>query len=196
MSTQRKPEYQDEDLHDDLVHDYLARHPDFFERYPSLLGTLNLPHAAGGAVSLVERQVSVLRQKDLKLERKLKELIEVARANDLLAAKIHQLSLQLVSSSGLSGTIVAVEEAVRAGFGADQAVLVLFGDPAAFDDIQLGRFFRAVERNDASLKPFATFMNGNGPRCGQIRDAQMNFLFHDDADEIGSVALPTVSIRG
>lgn len=189
MSTQRKPEYLEDDLTDAQIHDYLERHPDFFERHPSLLRTLQLPHASGGTVSLVERQVSMLRQKDLKLERKLKELIEVARANDLLAAKIHQLSLQLVSASGLNGTIVAIEEAVRAGFGADQAVLVLFGDPDAFDDIAAGRFFRVVNQNDPSLKPFATFLKGNGPRCGRIRDSQMDFLFHADAEEIGSVAL-------
>jgi len=39
------------------------------------------------------------------------------------------------------------------------------------------------------MKPFATFLNGNGPRCGQARDSQMQFLFRDDAQEIGSVAL-------
>lgn len=189
MSTQRKPEYLEDELSEDLIHDYLEQHPDFFERHPSLLSALHLPHAAGGTVSLVERQVSVLRQKDLKLERKLKELIEVARANDVLSSKIHQLSLQLLSATDLRSTIVSIEEAVRAGFGADQAVLVLFGDPDAFDDINVGRFFRVVERADASLKPFGTFLNGNGPRCGQVRDAQMAFLFHADADEVGSVAL-------
>ena len=84
MSTQRKPEFVDDNVTDEVVHSYLVSNPDFFERHGELLGSLRLPHAAGGAVSLVERQVSVLRQKDLQLERKLKELLEVARANDLL----------------------------------------------------------------------------------------------------------------
>ena len=85
--------------------------------------------------------------------------------------------------------MVAIEEAVRSGFSADQAVLVLFGDPDAFSDVKAGRFFRAIEREDAALKPFSTFLASNGPRCGQARDAQMDFLFRDDASEIGSVAL-------
>ena len=68
-------------------------------------------------------------------------------------------------------------------------VLVLFHDPEAFSDIDAGRFFMAIRRDDASLKPFATFLGGNGPRCGQARDSQMEFLFRDDAQEIGSVAL-------
>lgn len=189
MSTQRKPHYDDETLTESAVHDYLAGHPDFFERHGALLDSLSLPHASGDAVSLVERQVSVLRQKELKLERQLKELIEVARSNDVIAAKIHALTLQLMASSDLKATVSSIEEAVRSGFNADQAVLVVFGDPSAFKDIDAGRFFRAIEREDAAMKPFGTFLGGSGPRCGQARDAQLEYLFRDDAQEIGSVAL-------
>ena len=135
----------------------------------------------------------MLRQKDLKLEKKLKELIEVARANDLLAAKIHELAIQLLASSNLESTIAALEEGMRSGFGADHAVLVLFGDPGAFEDIDAGRFFHVVERDADELTPFKTFLNANAARCGQIRDAQREFLFHDDASEIGSVALVPLS---
>ena len=189
MSTQRKPDFVEESYSEQAVHDYLEAHPDFFERHSALLSTLKLPHASGEAVSLVERQVSVLRQKDLRLERQLKELIHVARENDVLAAKIHELSLQLLSASDLADTIAAIEEAVRAGFSADESVLVLFGDPENFGDVDADRFFRAIERSSSELKPFGTFLNGNGPRCGQVRDAQREFLFHQDADDIGSVAL-------
>jgi uncharacterized protein YigA (DUF484 family) len=189
MSTQRSAEYVDEELSEDAIHEYLETHPDFFERHKSLLGTLLLPHASGGTVSLVERQVSVLRQKDIKLERQLKDLIQVARDNDVIASKIHEFSLQLLSRSELDSTITAIEEASRSGFGADQAVLVVFGDPEHFGEIEAGRFFRAIQRDDPAMKPFATFLNGNGPRCGQARDSQMEFLFRDDAAEIGSVAM-------
>ncbi len=189
MSTQRQAEYIDEQPSEATIGDYLESHPDFFERHPALLARLALPHASGAAISLVERQVSVLRQKDLKLERQLKDLIDIARANDLLARKIHALSIELLSAADVAATIAAVEQAVRAGFGADHAVLVLFGDEDAFADVDRGRFFRAVLRDDDCLKPFATFLDKSGPRCGQARDSQLEFLFRDDAVEIGSVAL-------
>ena len=189
MSTQAKPDYVDDELSEQSVHDYLAAHPDFFERNATLLSALNLPHSSGGAVSLVERQVSMLRQKDLKRERQLKELISVARANDVLAAKIHELTLQLMTAKDLRATLRALEEAMRSGFGADQAVLVILGDPEAFEDIDIGRFFRVVMKNDPSLKPFDTFLKGSGARCGRIRDSQREFLFRNDAEEIGSAAL-------
>jgi uncharacterized protein YigA (DUF484 family) len=189
MSTQPKPEYVDEELSEQAVHDYLAANPDFFERHARLLNSLQLPHASGGAVSLVERQVSMLRQKEIKLERQLRELIQVARENDVLAAKIHRLTLQLLTRDDLGGTIAVVEEALRSGFGADQAVLVLFGEPDAFEDVDAGRFFRVIKRDDEALGPFGTFLNGSGARCGRIRDSQRSFLFQNDADDIGSAAL-------
>ena len=189
MSTQREPEFVEEELSEQAIHDYLEAHPDFFERHRTLLSQLELPHGAGGAISLVERQVSMLRQKELKLERQLKELIEVARDNDVLSAKIHELALQLLAASDLQQSVTAIEEAMRSGFGADHSILVLFGDPDLFDDIIVQRFFRVIDRGDSALSPFDTFLKGSGPRCGQVRDSQRDFLFHDDAEEIGSVAM-------
>ena len=189
MSTQPEPEFVEETVSEQTVKNYLEANPDFFERHSKLLDSLELPHASGGAVSLVERQVSRLRQKEFKMQRQLKELIEVARDNDLLSAKIHQLTLQLLAAKDLPACVAAIEEAMRSGFGADQSVLVHFGDPTLFDDVDAGRFFRVLPREDKALQPFETFLDGSAPRCGQARDAQRDFLFHDDADDIGSVAL-------
>ncbi len=189
MSTQRKPDFLPEQISAQAVQNYLEANPNFFEHHSSLLNSLRVPHGSGEAVSLVERQVSMLRQKEIKLDRRLKDLVEIARANDLLMAKIHELSLQLLAARGLAPTIAAIEEAMRSGFGADEFILVLFGDPALFDDIDESRFFRVIARADDKLKPFETFLEANGPRCGQVRDSQRDFLFPSDANEIGSVAL-------
>lgn len=189
MSTQRKPEFAEDVLSEAEVHSYLKRHPDFFERHATLLSSLRLPHVTGAAVSLVERQVSVLRQKDLKLERKLKELLEVARTNDTLAGKIHQVALDLLEARGLRQTLDAIESALRTAFSADHAVLVMFGGAAASTDLGAGRFFRAMSRDDPALQPFATFLGSSNPRCGQVRDAQRDFLFGQQTDEVGSAAL-------
>lgn len=189
MSTQRKSEFVDHALSDQAVRGYLEANPDFFEDHADLLGALRLPHTAGGAVSLVERQVSMLRQKDLKLERKLKELLEVARANDTLAGKIHGLTLRLLGATTLAETLEVCETTLRTAFDADQAVLVLFGEPALFADLEAGRFFRPMRRDDPQLKAFDTFLAGSSPRCGQVRDAQRDCLFGPDTDEIGSCAM-------
>jgi len=189
MSTQRKRDFQEEKISERDVQEYLEANPDFFERHGALLDILSVPHGSGETISLVERQISILRQKEIKHERQHKELVEIARANDLLMAKIHELSLQLLAAGGLAPTVAAIEEAMRSGFGADEFILVLFGEPTLFDDIEASRFFRVIARVDDKLNPFETFLKANGPRCGQVRDSQRDFLFPSDANEIGSVAL-------
>ena len=189
MSTQRKPEFTEDSLSEEAVRDYLADNPEFFERYADLLGSLRLPHQSGAAVSLVERQVSMLRQKDLKHERKLKELLEVARANDTLADKLHCLTLNLLGASELGATLASIEEALRTDFDADQSILVLFGEPESFNNINIGRFPMVVPRDEKSLKIFDTFLKSSGPRCGQIRVSQRDFLFGKKTDEVASAAL-------
>jgi len=59
-------------LNDLSVAEYLQTYPDFFERNGPLLAKLRLPHLrdAGATVSLVERQVEVLRERNQSLERK------------------------------------------------------------------------------------------------------------------------------
>ena len=195
MSTQRKADFRDEALSEDAIHDYLQDHPDFFERHTDLLGSIRIPHRSGAAISLVERQLSVLRQKDLRHERKLKELLAVARANDVLAGRIHRLTLRLLGAGELTTTLSCLEEALRADFDADQSILVLFGEPAGFEGIRAGRFLRVVPRDDETLGAFTTFLKGSGPRCGQIRDAQRDFLFGRETDEIGSAALVPLGDR-
>ena len=57
---------------EETVARYLQLNPDFFERHQPLLARLRLPHARTGAtISLVERQVEVLREKQSGVEQKL-----------------------------------------------------------------------------------------------------------------------------
>ncbi len=190
MSTQRKRDPLPETIGEEAVEDYLREHPEFFERHPRLLDSMRVPHSTGGgAVSLVERQVATLRQKNLKLERKLRELLDVARANDRLAARIHGLSLALITAGDRAETLQRVARTLTTGFGADHAVMVLFGDPAQYEGVDERRFLHVIERDDPRLGPFETFLAAGRARCGRVRDSQREFLFGAAADEVGSMAL-------
>ena len=173
----------------DSIVAFLQQNPEFFEQHPKLLEALRLPHEAGGTVSLVERQVASLRKNELNMKRKLNELVGLARKNDALASRIHALALGLLAASTLQETLTLIEERLRRSFSADQAMLVLFGDKANFGEIARMRFLRVLASDDEVLSPFKTFLERGNPRCGQIRDAQRDFLFGKNTDEIGSVAL-------
>ena len=58
------------------VAEYLKTNPAFFEQYADLLAQIYVPHPHGGrAVSLAERQMLTLRDKNRQTESKLAELI-------------------------------------------------------------------------------------------------------------------------
>jgi uncharacterized protein len=196
MTSQARGMKQDV-LNDGTVADYLQTYPDFFERNTALLAKLRLPHLrdVGATVSLVERQVEVLRERNQSLERKLKELVDVARSNDVLADRIHRLSQRLISAHTMQETIGAVETSLREDFGALHSVLVLFIEqaPALAES---GQFLRAAKPADADIKSFESLLQSGKPRCGQVRDAQRDYLFGKDSVEIGSVALTPLGPKG
>jgi uncharacterized protein YigA (DUF484 family) len=185
-------------INDVSVADYLQTFPDFFERHSSLLTKLRLPHVrdSGATVSLVERQVEVLRERNQTLERKLKELVDVARANDALADRIHRLSQRLIQARTLRDTINAIETSLREDFEAMHSVLVLFLDEARNLEPEGGRFLRAATAADDDIRSFESLLSGAKPRCGQIRDSQRDYLFGKDSVEIGSVALTPLGAKG
>jgi uncharacterized protein YigA (DUF484 family) len=188
---------KDEALSDVNVAEYLQTYPDFFERNGTLLTKLRLPHLrdAGATVSLVERQVEVLRERNQSLERKLKELVDVARANDALADRIHRLSQRLIQAHSLLATVNAVEASLREDFEAMHSVLVLFLDEAK-PLAAAGRFLRADDPGSPDIKTFDSLLQAGKPRCGQIRDAQRDYLFGKESVEIGSVALTPLGPKG
>jgi hypothetical protein len=170
------------------VADYLKSHPDFFERHPLILLSLKLPHRTGGsAISLVERQVSMLRQRNAQLERQFKDLVSVAKTNDALVEKIHQLGLKLMRAPSLPARLEQLETSLREDFGAERAVLVLFTEAAPAAASRDG-FVRRLSQEHADVKPFAAFLRAAKPRCGPLRDRQ-KYIFERDADTVSSAAL-------
>ena len=179
------------------IAEYLERHPEFFERNLAVLAKLRLPHLRGGTtVSLVERQVEVLRERQAASEERLAEFIRVARANDVLADKIQRLSRRLLRARTLHDTLVAIEGSLREDFDAVNSRLVLPGLDGRGIDVVPDRFLRAVPVDEPALKSFETLFASGKPRCGQVRDIQRDFLFGDEAATIGSVALVPLGERG
>src|SRR6516225_3827669 len=165
------------DSEEESIAGYLQRHPEFFERHQAVLARLKLPHARGGStISLVERQIEVLREKQAQLEGKLAELVRVARANDAISERLHRFTRRLLR-------VVPPAEA-----------LVLIGVPCA--DPLTPRFVRSVPADDPNLKSFESLFASGKPRCGQARDSQREFLFGPEGLELGSVALVPLGEKG
>ncbi len=188
MSQQKNEAALGEPFSEEAVAEYLQRRPDFFERHGTLLLRLKLPHETNGfTVSLIERQVSMLRQRNAELERQLKDLIAVAKVNDSLVEKIHLLSLRLMRANGPADCVEQIETSLREDFSAERAALVLFADAGL--EANAPGFVKVMARDDPDLKPFSAFIQGARARCGPLRDRQKAVLFDRDADAIASAAM-------
>jgi hypothetical protein len=179
------------------VASYLSATPEFFDRHAQLLAKIRLPDMRGGpsTVSLLERQVEVLRERSRQLERKVKDFVDVARENDALGLRVLALARRLIAARDQMAVVAAIESALREDFGAGQSVLVLAAGhvPAGIPE---SRFLRVVPADLPALRSFETLFAACKPRCGQLRDSQREFLFGADAAAIGSVALVPLGDKG
>jgi len=182
------------DSEEESVAAYLQRHPEFFERHQGLLGKLRLPHARGGGstISLVERQIEVLRDKQAALENQLAELVRVARSNDAIAERLHRFTRRLLRAPR-TALVAQIEAGLREDFDAFHATLVLIGEGAAPSE---GGFVRTLSADDPQLKTFESLFASGRPRCGQARDTQREFLFGPEGLSMASVALVPLGEKG
>jgi uncharacterized protein YigA (DUF484 family) len=177
-------------LPEEQVADYLVAHPDFFERHGAVLARIKLPHQRGSAaISLVERQVLVLRDKLTAHEKKLQELIENGRSNDAILERVHRLSRRLLRARDAAGVLGALDTSMREDFGASRWVVVAT-DPALAPLAGLEpAHVRYVPLGSPDLRIFETFLESARPRSGQIRDTQRDWLFGGEGSQVGSTVL-------
>ena len=188
MSSNQVHGLSDEGLDEESVTQYLQQNPEFFERHPQLLARLRLQHPRNGTtISLIERQVEVLRDKYQAQEQKLTEFVRVARANNVLADRIHRFACRLLKTTTRADAITQAEASLREDFDTFHAVLLLAG-PAG-DSGTSPRFLRQVGAEDAVFRSFDALFATCKPRCGQLRDSQRDYLFGSEAAGIASVAL-------
>ena len=96
-----------------IVADYLRQHPDFFMRHGDLVGEMEVLHPCGRAVSLIEYQVTVLRDQSHQLRRRLQDLLVTARENEQLSERVHELTLELVACRTLPEALQTLYRALR-----------------------------------------------------------------------------------
>lgn len=185
MNTQAQKKQQTLDTEQQLL-ELLKDIPDILLRHPALLAELEVPHETGEAVSLIERQVKVLRDKLLATDKRMRELMTIARDNERLAQSLHRLAINLLGARDLEDVVSIALDELRNELGAEYAVIRLFTE----DQHQLeNRPNLFIERDAEPLKSFSTMLDNRKPLCGRCTEEQKTFLFGDNADKVGSAAV-------
>lgn len=174
-------------LTDADVMQYLQDHPDFFIGKDDLLAEMHIPHDTGPATSLVERQLSVHRQRNVELRQRLSDLLENARRNDQLFGKSRRLVLALVEAENWLAVQAALDDSLRKDFGVDAWSLLHFTErnlDAPLITIRNADLQRSIHR----------LFKGHRALCGQLPQDDIARLLGSDSTNARSVA--AAQVRG
>lgn len=191
MSTQREEEVIDAEM-EATVARYLQEHPDFFSRHPAALVGLRVTHESGAAVSIIERQVALLRSERAEQEERLQQMVREAQRNERLSEQFNRLVLELLDAGSLDGVIEAVQRRMLKDFDADAVVLRLFRSGASADASRA----EFVDWSESVMEAFEKVIASRQPVCGRLRPGQLESLFADQADTIRSAALIPLAEQG
>ncbi len=185
------------------VMQYLTCNPDFFDANPDFLTRLRVPHGTGSAVSLVEKQVSVLRSKCNRLEASLHDLIGVARDNEELHNRLHGLIQDVISADDLESVLDMTGKSLLENFNATDVRLLIFDSTAkrrkatrlSADNSYLAAAGRKLA-DAGTVRLFDAVFEQAETVCGMPDAAQLAALAGDDSPEVASAALIPLSHKG
>jgi uncharacterized protein YigA (DUF484 family) len=153
---------------------FLKANPDFLTRHPELFELLELRHASGAAVSLIERQVEILRGKSGRLEDRLKALLDAARDNEVRAANVHRLARSLIRAPTLAATVTALRRCLREDFNVDDCWVGISPGALKRHDIE---GLHVLDPAGPVARAFENFIRTRLVECGPLDEARARLLF-------------------
>lgn len=185
MSTQQKKVVDSEKSRVKQIVKYLREHPDFFECHQDLLADMVLLHESGDAVSLIERQVSVLRDQKNTLKQKLNTLLNAARQNEQLIERLNMFVLELLDASTLEDVLSVIQDRLIRDFQAHAVLLRLFNA----SNKAMSQLPEFADWSEPVMEAFEKVITTRKPVCGNLKQGQLDSLFGEHADQINSAAL-------
>lgn len=165
------------------VESYLYQHRKFFNQHADLLAFMEIPHERGAAVSLVERQLSVLREENQRLQSQLNDLLTIAKENELLNKRIQCIILMLAQANSMDEFFDVLYISLHNEFKTDAITLRLF---EVYDYYEREEF---VEYDAQVFQLFESILSSHKTICGQLDVAQKVYLFAEQ-DIRSAVLIP------
>lgn len=168
------------------VESYLIKNKHFFDDKNNLLSQLNLPHDEKGSISLIERQIEILRKENKAQKDKLIQFIETASANDIISKKIQSLAASLISSGSQKNTFEITYNSLFNDFEIEYISFVIFKKL----NFKKPDFVLQIDKKDKSLDTFQSFLKNKSPRCNLLTDQQYKLLFRNSKNIRSSALIP------
>ncbi len=172
------------------VAQFLLKNADFFYRNPAVLEQLLLPHETGAAVSLIERQVTVLQAKNRTLTSQLRDLIHNARENDKLNNNMQNLTIALLECRNTTDILDTVHDHLKNQFSAEALTFPLLFAPSSLSkNSSQSVAVHFIPDNSPEFKTLKTLLEGGTPWCGKLNQKQRDVVFGSLSNVIESAAI-------
>lgn len=171
-------------LDEESVASYLLEHPDFFANNEELLLNLRIPHKSGQAISLLERQVSLLRRRNDETQDQINSFVENAKENDELFEKTRTIILNIINADSLEALSTLIEEKLKKEFDASTSKL-FFATEDKIDESESALFLLPLK---LTRKVLGKLFQRKRAYCGSLNEDQAK-LFFPETSKISSVAI-------
>ena len=185
MSEVTAEQEQSDEIDEAKVIRYLQDNPEILMAYPAVFSSLAIPHQTDGAISLVERQLKLLRDENHSRKSKIEELVGIARENEELNQRFHRLALELMNTDQLHDVLAMVQDQVQTFFYTDFVCFRFLPGVNDAGNIIDGLALDADSGIVDSIKPW---LEARKPVCGSQDEKINRELFGADI-RIGSSAL-------
>ena len=156
---------------------FLLDNLDFFVTRESLVSEMEFKHSQSSASSILERQITKLRDEHKNVIELLKSFIDTASINEDLFKKSKDLTLKILESDTNDNIKEIVEESFKKDFGVDDCKVEFF-DNKAIDKLEKGT---------------GLSMHKGAVHCGSFSNEKIALFFDDE--KIESLVIAVIVLK-
>jgi uncharacterized protein YigA (DUF484 family) len=168
---------------------WLQQHPQFFHHHSALLLELSIPHETGKAISLLERQVALFRERQEHLQDQFHEFLTNAHANDNLFEKTRHLILALLRCNSLAAVVDVISERIKVEFSASASGLMLVNEQGISSLPRVPAVTTAAVRT-----ALGELYQRQVTYCGPLNQVQRELLFPQHPELLVSAAIVPIKL--
>ena len=164
------------------VLDYLESNPGFLENNEPLLNSIINNRPKDGTISLAQKQIQILHERNTEMRKKIALLVKRAKTNDEIFEKTRSLNLSVINSTSWSELNETLATQMIIDFDADFVAIHL-------KEIDTTDGLDHIHFHDKKL-PCEALLGNQTTQCSSLRAEEMGSLFPiDQYDEAGSAVL-------
>lgn len=177
-------------MEEEAVVSFLKDHPTFFHKHLTLLEELSVPHPLNThkVISLIERQVSLLRTSTEGYKQEFQRLVQAARDNEITIQRSKKIVSTGMNCTSLDDFSILLDDVIRNDFLIENHSLILFSNYGLDTNIPTQPF-------NAFMLVFKKRWAKENPYYDDLSDLEIQTLFSHDVNGANSFAIMPLLYR-